>query len=251
MKDINNMEKDIQSSIATESAPMKKLTAVRIMRHGRPVSHGGGETYGTDQMPYQEFVNALDVTKTKGLPLDSNSRVDIEKSLENMGLNELKDIKIIFCSSYRRARDTAEVVQQKIKETTGNNIEVRESNYFDEVEFPIDTISEERYVEIMARGGVQGLMAEIDKVWMNRSNEHGMNETYFRAKRALTLLRRTGKMTSHDSVLICTHGIIGRVLCHLVSGEANPNNLNEKILPIKIAEMRTFTYDEIVRITKQ
>ena len=239
----------------------RKLSSVLLMRHGQPCSIGGGSTYGTDQMPYDEFVDAIDINKTTKLPLSEKGRQDVRKSLENKTNQDLSHVKLVMCSPYIRTEQTAEEVVKYIKERlgVGVDLEIKKLDLLKEVEFSKDSIDQIRYESIMAKaqdedpvekakGGVAGLMNYIDDIWMNRNNPEGMNETYYRAQRIITYLRRMGKWTNYDSVLICTHGIFGRVIEHVISGGSVPIDMNTAIPQIKLAEIRDLNADMIMEL---
>ncbi|MFZ2253361.1 MAG: phosphoglycerate mutase family protein [Minisyncoccia bacterium] len=232
----------------TPEIPVKK---VHFIRHGKPVTSPeiNPETYGTSEMPFADFLEAIDVPKSINLPLSENGKAEIRANTEQMSAEILSHVKILISSPYLRCRQTAEEVSKIIEEKTGNKLEVIESDYLKEVEFDTTLLDEETYKTMIANPkiGFAGILDFYVEKWYNgNSKTENVDDTYFRAKRFLTYLRRVRKWTKNDSVFISTHGWIGRIVKHVAEGGAKEDYHSTNML--KTGEVFSFSEDELLEI---
>jgi broad specificity phosphatase PhoE len=227
------------------SEPQEKAKfSVYFMRHGKPVV--ASENYGTDAMPFSEFEEAIDVQRSMDLPLSDKGKDEILKSLE--GETDLAEIKLILASPYLRTKQTAEVVAEYIASKTGNKLEVLVSDLLKEVEFDMDSLTEEEYNQIITSKGFMGVLDYYVENWLTgKQKTENIDDTYQRAHRFLTYLRRVRKWTKHDKVFVATHGWTGRIIKHVAEGGEKGSYVEETRM-LKTGEMFKFGEDDLIEL---
>lgn len=219
---------------------------VHFMRHGKPVV--ASENYGTDNMPFTEFEEAIDVKRSMDLPLSEKGVGEILQSMESLDDAELAEIKIIFTSPYLRTQQTAETIAKHIKEKTGNELDIHVVDLLKEVEFDMDALTEEEYNKLLAEKGFMGVLDFYVENWMNgRQQGENIDDTYQRAKRFLTYLRRVRKWTAHDKVFVSTHGWTGRIIKHVAEGGTKEGYIEETRM-LKTGELFSFGEDDLLEL---
>jgi broad specificity phosphatase PhoE len=228
----------------TEKTPKETIFSVYLMRHGKPVV--ASENYGTDEMPFSEFEEAIDVQRSMELPLSENGKEEIIKSLKGeVGLDK---IKIIIASPYLRTRQTAEIVAEYILSQTGNSVEVLVSDLLKEVEFDLNALTEDEYIKLIKEKGFMGVLDKYVENWLTGKQEkENINDTYKRAHRFLVYLRRVRKWTRHDKVFVSTHGWIGRIIKHLAEG-GEKGSYAEETRMLKTGEIFKFGEDDLIEL---
>lgn len=219
---------------------------VHFMRHGKPIV--ASENYGTDKMPFIEFEEAIDVKRSMGLPLSEKGVEEILTSMNRLSDIELSEIKIIFSSPYLRTQQTAETIAEQIKKRTGNELDIHIVELLKEVEFDMNALTEEEYNKLLTEKGFMGVLDFYVENWMNgRQKGENIDDTYQRAERFLTYLRRVRKWTSHDKVFVSTHGWTGRIIKHIAEGGDKSGYIEETRM-LKTGEHFTFGEDDLIEL---
>ncbi len=236
-------------NVTQENFPAESIKNVHFVRHGKPVTSPGvdPETYGTNRMPFDDFLNAIDVPKSLNLPLSENGKVEVRGSVEKLSTEVLEKVKLIISSPYLRCVETAQEVLNVIEEKTGNHLEIIQSEYLKEVEFDTTLLSSEEYKILIEKVGFMGVLDFYVEQWYEgKSKTENAEDTYFRAKRFLTYLRRLRKWTKNDSVFISTHGWIGRIVKHIAEGGIKEDYHSTQML--KTGEVFSFSDDELLEV---
>ena len=244
-----SLENFSQKSLEKVSHTESVIKGVHFIRHGKPVTSEGvnPDTYGTNVMPFDDFLNAIDIPKSINLPLSENGKKEIMSSIDNMSADSLSKVKIIISSPYLRCLETAKEVNRAVEEKTGNKLEIIQSDYLKEVEFDTTLLSKEEYEVMIAKVGFMGVLDHYTQKWYEgESKTENVEDTYFRAKRFLTYLRRVRKWTKNDSVFISTHGWIGRIVKHVAEGGDRETYSQTRML--KTGEVFSFSEDELIEI---
>jgi broad specificity phosphatase PhoE len=225
------------------------IKSVHFIRHGKPMTSPeiNPDTYGTNTMPFSDFLEAIDVPKSINLPLSENGKKEIRGSVEQMPVEALSNVKIVISSPYLRCKQTAEEVTKIIEEKTGNKLDIIESEYLKEVEFDTTLLDQEAYQEMIGKVGFMGVLDfYVEKWYAGNSKTENADDTYYRAKRFLTYLRRVRKWTKNDSVFVSTHGWIGRIVKHVAEGGSKEDYNSTRML--KTGEVFSFSEDELLEI---
>ena len=240
------MEKFEQAPVNSENSPDKKKFKVFFIRHGKPVV--ASENYGTDHMPFHEFEEAIDVARSMNLPLSEKGVEEILASLKNETHESLSNTKLIVSSPYLRTKQTAGIVSDYIFEKTGVRLDVNESELLKEVEFDKDALSQEEYEKLLAEKGFMGVLDHYVNNWMDgKQHSENIDDTYARAQRFLTYLRRIRKWTNHDTVFVSTHGWTGRIIKHVAEGGNKEGYIAETRM-LKTGEIFSFDEDDLIKL---
>lgn len=240
------MENFVERQSNNEQSPEKKKFKVFFIRHGKPVV--ASENYGTDHMPFHEFEEAIDVSRSMELPLSEKGTQEILASLQQESAESLGNTKLLVSSPYLRTRQTAQVVADYIFDKTGVRLDVNESELLKEVEFDKDALTEEGYKKILAEKGFMGVLDTYVDNWMQgRQHAENIDDTYARAERFLTYLRRVRKWTSHDTVFVSTHGWIGRIIKHVAEGGDKKGYVDETRM-LRTGEVFSFDEDDLIKL---
>lgn len=228
--------------LTSPEAPKKEFR-VHFMRHGKPVV--ASEHYGTDQMPFHEFEEAINVERSMRLPLSEKGRAEILASLQK---EDVSHVKLILSSPYLRTQQSAHVVSDYVEAKTGVKPVFHETKLLREVEFDQGAMTEEEYTRLMREKGFLGVLSVYDENWINgRQKTENIDDTYRRAERVVTYLRRVRKWTAHDVVFVSTHGWIGRVIKHIAEG-GNKAEYLEKTRMLKTGEIFSFSEDDLIAL---
>ena len=231
---------------ASEQVPPQKKFNVFFIRHGKPVV--ASENYGTDTMPFDEFEQAIDVKRSMDLPLSEKGRQEIQASLTDQNPESLASTKLVISSPYLRTKQTAESVVQHIFEQTGIQLDVHESELLKEVEFDQNALTDEEYTKILSEKGFMGVLDFYVNNWMEgKQKGENIDDTYARAERFITYLRRVRKWTKHDTVFVSTHGWTGRIIKHVAEGGSKEGYM-EQTRMLKTGEIFSFNQDDLMKL---
>lgn len=195
-----------------EQAPQANVN-IFYMRHGKPEGK-----YAHADMPYEEFLRAATYDESLKLGLSEEGRIRVREELEKSGV-ESHNIKLILASPYLRTLQTAELVQEYLRDKTGKEILIKKTELLAEVRVDPNTLSKDEYEKILAEEGFWRVMDEFSKRWMHDANAfETVGETYQRAEKLLKYLRRVRKWTEYDKVFMVSHGWFGRVIKHVANG---------------------------------
>ena len=221
----------------------KKVFRVHFMRHGKPVV--ASEHYGTDTMPFSEFEEVIDVARSMKLPLSEKGREEILKSLQT---EDVSHIQLILSSPYLRTQQSAQVVSDFVEAKTGVKPRYQETNLLKEVEFDQSALTEKEYLKLLHEKGFKGVLDFYERNWIDGTQTtENINDTYSRAERVVTYLRRIRKLTQHDAVFVSTHGWIGRVIKHIAEGGSKAAFI-EQTRMLRTGEIFSFYEDDLIKL---
>ncbi len=234
-----------QETESIESSNNSRFLA-HFMRHGKPLVSSG--EYGTDRMPFHEFASAIDVERSKDIPLSEEGVLEVLESMGSLSDTDLANIKIIFSSSFLRATQTAETIAKHIKSKLGNEPIIHTVDLLKEVELDTDSLTEDAYNQMMSERGIAGILDFYTNKWINGlQHTENIDDSYQRAERFLTYLRRVRKWTAHDQVFVCTHGWIARIIKHIAEGGTVEGFVDETRM-LKTAELFSFGEDDLLSL---
>lgn len=154
------------------------------MRHGKAL-HNTDYEY----LKYNEFMGFM-------LKIDDENHGLTEDYKRNFkAADELKNVDIIYHSPFRRARETAELVREKL----AHKPEIKDEPLLAEISFSKNIITESEFSRF---GGLKGCRSLILKRWYDGEN----SETFADSKKRLQALDKKLNSTPYQKILLITHG---------------------------------------------
>ncbi len=155
-----------------------------FMRHGKAL-HNTDYEY-LDYKAFMGFMLKVD-DENHGLNRDYKKNFKVA--------DELKNVDIIYHSPFRRARETAELIQEKL----AHKPEIKDEPLLAEISFSKNIITESEFTRF---GGLKGCRSLILKRWYEGDNV----ETFEDSKKRLQALDKKLNSTPYQKILLITHG---------------------------------------------
>ncbi|MBI4088949.1 histidine phosphatase family protein [Candidatus Kaiserbacteria bacterium] len=225
------LSKELAKGEVDETIPRAEVN-IFYMRHGKPEGK-----YAHGDMPYEEFRRAVMYDESINLKLSEEGKERVRNELRESGI-EKHNIQLILASPYLRTQETAELVQEYLREKTGQDIPLKITDLLSEVRVDPDTLSKEEYESMLNEKGFWPVMEEFAKRWMQDENATAetAKETYARAALLLKYLRRVRRWTQYQKVFMVSHGWFGRVIKHVAQG-GTPKGFEKETKLLAEAEM--------------
>jgi broad specificity phosphatase PhoE len=155
-----------------------------FMRHGKAL-HNTDYEY----LNYEEFMGFM-------LKINDERHGLTKEYKENFKVaDKIKNVDIIYHSPFRRARETAELIQEKLH----HKVEIENEPLLAEIAFSENIITEAEFLKF---GGLKGCRSLILKRWHDNEN----SETFSDSKKRLLELDKKLNSTPRQNILLITHG---------------------------------------------
>lgn len=164
---------------------------------------------------YQQFQEFL--SNPNAFPLSKKGIEEMRQAAEKLPLN---NIGLIVSSPYLRAEQSAQVLQEEIKQRFHKEIPIRVTTLVKEIDIPPDILSEQEFNNALKRGGLEAVGDKVFEKWIKGGYGESPEDLKKRIRNLLRYVRRTHRWTKYNNIAILSHASFGRALKRFTEGHA-------------------------------